>query len=292
MPTQMSMKQHQRGQTLVLSYGVVTQGIQGSLDEVTTEPLIAHDLVLVKFTFNHIKEAETFKLATKIHVKKIASAKSSIIKMNLTYGEFTEQFICPESWSMIPLGSKVRDYHINDSLISNFEAKITVNETKVVPVQKQILFEDEDLIDFHLCAPDGRVGIQKAFLGLHSEAFMMMLKREWKETLEGKIGIEGVTKQTLQDLKQYIYLGTLPDEGLEPLLVIATRYMMDELKVECTAKLVKTITPEKLDDLVEFACLNNLPDLMRAVLFESTDKTIQGLYDLKMNKEEAKPEEN
>ncbi|XP_063357906.1 uncharacterized protein LOC134647485 [Cydia amplana] len=115
------------------------------------------------------------------------------------------------------------------------EIDITVRKefpvTSIPNIDK--FYEDTEFTDFHLHATDGNVPMHKALLAANSDVFKAMLNGEWKEKGEGQINIEGVTVKTLQHLKDYMYLGVLPDEGLESLLVVAARYLMDKLKADC-----------------------------------------------------------
>ncbi|XP_063386254.1 uncharacterized protein LOC134672287 [Cydia fagiglandana] len=174
---------------------------------------------------------------------------------------FQHTLTCSETWSQdLKLLRLTSD---DTALTFNVEVNIRVNKCKSV---LDLIYLDEDFTDFQLSTAEGSVAVHRAILAAHSDVFRRMLSGEWKETNAGCIEIEGVTLETLQSLKQYMYLGTIPEDGLCPLLLIATCYFIDDLKAECTIKLSHSINSENLYDLLEFSYVNNMPDLTFAIL--------------------------
>lgn len=93
------------------------------------------------------------------------------------------------------------------------------------------------------------------------------LPESGKETTEGRIQIEGVSLKTLQDLKEFMYLHTLPDgDGLKSLLLIASYYLIDELKAECISKLALNCKSGNWRELLEFATKNQIFELVSAIM--------------------------
>ncbi|XP_063540220.1 protein roadkill-like [Cydia strobilella] len=168
---------------------------------------------------------------------------------------------CSETWSQdLYLFQKRYD---NTRLTFKVEVNIRVNKRKSV---LDLIYLDEDFTDFQLSTAEGSVSVHRAILAAHSDVFRRMISGEWKETNAGRIKIEGVTLKTLQNLKRYMYLGTMPEDGLCPLLLIATCYFIEDLKAECTIKLSHSLTSENLYDLLEFSYVNNMPELTFAIL--------------------------
>ncbi|XP_063386168.1 uncharacterized protein LOC134672198 [Cydia fagiglandana] len=158
--------------------------------------------------------------------------------------------------------------------IKHFHILIKISVSSSASITGMLkLYEDDEFIDFKLSTGEGSLPVHRAHLAANSNVFKTMLSREWKETSEGRVQIEGVSLQTLKHLKQYMYLGTLPDEGLLPLLLIARYYLMDNLKAECLMKISQTVTPEKLYEILEYSFLNKIPELIFEII-ETTPKSI------------------
>ncbi|XP_047997410.1 uncharacterized protein LOC125235004 [Leguminivora glycinivorella] len=128
------------------------------------------------------------------------------------------------------------------------------------------IYNDADFTDFNLTAPEGSIAVHRVILAAYSDVFRAMLSHEWKETMEGRIEIEGVTLQTLQYLKQYMYLRKLPNDGLKPLLLLASYYLIDDLKADCLSKLVLNYKSGEWSSLLEFAVENKLSELTSAIM--------------------------
>ncbi|XP_063386221.1 uncharacterized protein LOC134672252 [Cydia fagiglandana] len=140
-----------------------------------------------------------------------------------------------------------------------------------------------EFTDFYLSTGEGeeRVAVHKAFLIAHSDVFKAMLRGKWKETDHDEIKIQGVTIETLQQLKDYMYMGSVPEVGLRPLLLVARTYMMEDLEKHCIRKLAEKVTPEELFLLIEFACDNQIPELPFALLQITPDAVVSGAANIK-----------
>ncbi|XP_022814312.1 uncharacterized protein LOC111348060 isoform X1 [Spodoptera litura] len=156
---------------------------------------------------------------------------------------------------------------INENKRQNYTFNVTV-QLEVVPRVNSFasLHDDEELTDFELRGTDGSVHMHRAVLAAASPVLRRMLGGVWRETEEGCAEMPGTTRVTLQDLKNYLYLRTLPDTGVEELLLLSSCYMMPELEKRCVDKLVQNITPEKTLEMIEFAAKNKMTQLMLAVL--------------------------
>ncbi|XP_063366850.1 uncharacterized protein LOC134655329 [Cydia amplana] len=145
------------------------------------------------------------------------------------------------------------------------------------------LYTDTEFTDFYLSTGEGeqKVAVHRAFLIAHSDVFKGMLRGKWKETDQGEIKIRGVTVETLQQLKDYMYMGTVPEVGIRPLLLVARTYMMEDLEKHCIRKLAEKVTPEELFSLIEFACDNQIPELPFALLQLTPDTVVSGATKIK-----------
>ncbi|XP_035434861.1 uncharacterized protein LOC118265783 isoform X2 [Spodoptera frugiperda] len=156
---------------------------------------------------------------------------------------------------------------INESRRQQLAFDITVL-LEVVPRVNSFacLYDDEELTDFEMRGMDGSVHVHRAVLAAASPVLRRMLGGVWRETAEGCADMSSTTRATLQDLKNYLYLRTLPDTGVEELLLLSACYMMPELEKRCVDKLVSNLTPQNTVEMIEFAAKNKMTQLMLAVL--------------------------
>lgn len=128
------------------------------------------------------------------------------------------------------------------------------------------LHGDTELTDFELRGEDGSVRMHRAVLAAASPVLRRMLGGAWREAAEGHVDVVGTSRATLEHLKDYIYLHTLPQTGLEQLLLLSSYYMMPELERRCVDRLVRDVNAENACELIEFAAKNNVKRLLLAVL--------------------------
>uniref|UniRef100_A0A2A4JN09 BTB domain-containing protein n=1 Tax=Heliothis virescens TaxID=7102 RepID=A0A2A4JN09_HELVI len=128
------------------------------------------------------------------------------------------------------------------------------------------LHDDAELTDFELRGEDGSVHVHRAVLAAASPVLRRMLGGAWRETAEGRVDVPGTSRATLQHLKDYVYLHSLPDVGLEQLLLLAAYYMMPDLEQRCVDRLVRCVGAHNACDVIEFAAKHKLTRLLLAVL--------------------------
>lgn len=128
------------------------------------------------------------------------------------------------------------------------------------------LHEDTELTDFELRGEDGSVHMHRAVLAAASPVLRRMLGGEWRETAEGHVEVPGTSTATLQNFKNYVYLHTLPESGLEELLLLSSYYMMPELEQRCVDKLVHNVTALNACDMIEFSAKHKVTRLLLAIL--------------------------
>ncbi|KAJ8717071.1 hypothetical protein PYW08_005470 [Mythimna loreyi] len=128
------------------------------------------------------------------------------------------------------------------------------------------LHGDTELTDFELRGEDGSVRMHRVVLAAASPVLRRMLGGAWREAAEGHVDVTGTSRATLEHLKNYIYLHTLPQTGLEQLLLLSCYYMMPELERRCVSMLVRDMNATNACDLIEFAAKNNVKRLLLAVL--------------------------
>lgn len=137
------------------------------------------------------------------------------------------------------------------------------------------LHDDDELTDFEMRGEDGSVHVHKVILAAASPVLRRMLCGKWRETTEGHVDIPGASRETLQNLKNYVYCHNLPDKGLKQLLLLASYYMMPALEQKCVDKLVKSLTAENAFELLEFASKNKVTQLLLSILESVQNKTIK-----------------
>ncbi|XP_063540456.1 uncharacterized protein LOC134749455 [Cydia strobilella] len=234
-------------------------------------------MVDVKFDYNKRQKPLNCSILALNHEK----AKYGKIKVKVSCQEADEpsysEWICNDQYKLIG-GRLICDVYLNDVYTSLWNINITANK-----VEESFLtnfYNDIDFTDFNLSALDGSVAVHRAYLAAHSDVFRAMLRKEWKEATEGCVQIEGVTRQTLQHLKDYMYLRTLPDKGLEPLLLLASYYLMDDLKEQCVSKLALNCTSKEWSRLLEFAAVNKVSDLISGLMLNPSTAVQKKVEDL------------
>ncbi|XP_026319271.1 uncharacterized protein LOC113229806 [Hyposmocoma kahamanoa] len=137
------------------------------------------------------------------------------------------------------------------------------------------LRSDTSLTDFELRCEQGSVPVHRVVLAISSPVLKTFLEGEnnWLENSWYRFAKTDLS--TLQHLKDYIYMGVLPDDGLENLLLLASCYMMDDLKNECISKILANVTPENALEICEFSIVNKMTKLFLGFLKIVQDGTVK-----------------
>ncbi|XP_063543911.1 uncharacterized protein LOC134752220 [Cydia strobilella] len=214
-----------------------------------------------------LKQHEDDDLEYYICARKSESACASNLKIKIQRAfeeaAHTCHLTCKVHWSQWqPMGYDLS----NDSKrYLHLHCTVSITSKREDGVIKS-LHEDEHYTDFQLSATDGTVAVHKVLLAANSPVFKTMLSGEWKEATEGCLKVKGVTLRTLNHLKDYMYLGVLPNSDVCSLLLVANCYLIDTLKQECIIKIAQSVTPENLHKLLEFSTHNQIPELTYAIL--------------------------
>ncbi|XP_063376637.1 uncharacterized protein LOC134664003 [Cydia fagiglandana] len=221
----------------------------------------------------------------KIAAKIINSANHNTIILKVTCNElnYSKQITCTEQWLEYIVIGKHEVILTQDQFIVSTDVEINVSVINKEPVTFAKLYDDTILTDFQLSTAEGSVAVHKACLAAHSDVFKTMFNGPWKDTSNGHVGL-ALTLSSLQQFKA-VYLGKLPDEkeDLQSLLLLSSLYFMESLKSECISKLMELVKPENLYSLLEFACINNIPDLSFAMLLQVPDNVVHKTYELRKN---------
>ncbi|CAK1584230.1 unnamed protein product [Parnassius mnemosyne] len=195
-------------------------------------------LILVRFFKNCLEDDLTYSIT-------ISSNKLSIA---------AKRFLSDYNYHLIKEDNQERVFDISvvmDTVhVSSFKA----------------LHDDTELTDFELRGEDGSVKVHKAVLAASSDVLRRMLSGYWRETTEGHLDVPGTSTQTLQHLKDYIYLRKLPYTGLEQILLLASYYMIPGLEQKCVNELMNRLTAQDTFDLLEFAVKHKITRLVLAIL--------------------------
>lgn len=213
--------------------------------------------------------------------KKHELAKTSPVKLVVTCAtaNYTEEWICTDDKYWNEMGEISHDSSCRHVNIYHLEIEINVSKKELIYSK---LYNDKETTDFHLCTEEGSVPVHKACLAAHSDVFSTMFNGAWKETANNRIEVAGVTLETLQQLKDYLYLGVLPEGTLLPLLLLANYYFIENLEAECITKLVQTVTPENFYSLLDFAFENRISELTFGILRKTPklNDVVQGAHQL------------
>ncbi|XP_047997089.1 protein roadkill-like [Leguminivora glycinivorella] len=280
MPIIVEIKEQRLGTILKLRCFISTSGTER--EEFTSTEFNVNDLAIVRL---HFKDKLHEPLQCKIRTRAISG---KVIKVKVSCQDTDEAFysewICTNEWKYI--GKKyLCDVALSDVLTNVLSINISASQVEDSPLAK--LYDDVDFTDFNLSAGGGTVPVHKALLAIQSDVFRAMLTREWKEKTEGNIQMEGVTLQTLQHFKDFMYLRTLPGEGLKALLLFASYYLIDNLKAECVSKLALDCKSGEWNDLLNFAVKHQIFELANAIMI------VNPTFVMKDNeKEPVKKQEN
>ncbi|XP_061721029.1 uncharacterized protein LOC133527852 [Cydia pomonella] len=258
MPIKVKIKEQRLGTILKLRCVINSSGT--AWEEFTSTDFNVCDLAIVRLHFRD-------KLRLPLECKILTQAISGKVKVKVSCQDVDEAFysewICMNEWKQI--GKKhYCDVSLDDVLTNMLDINISASQVEDSPLAK--LYGDADFVDFNLCAGGGTVPVHRALLAIQSDVFRAMLTREWTEKTEGNIQMEGVTLQTLQHFKDYMYLQTLPHEGLKALLLFASYYLIDDLKAECISNLALNCKSGEWNGLLEFAVKNQIFELASSVM--------------------------
>lgn len=111
----------------------------------------------------------------------------------------------------------------------------------------------------------GNVAMHRAVLYAHSRMFKKMLRGELKDAKDIRIKIKDACHQTLLDLREYLYLGILPDKDLVLLMEVARDYRFENLLADCVFEMVNVVDSQNLLEYRQYAMDNNIPELVKAL---------------------------
>ncbi|XP_045501629.1 uncharacterized protein LOC123698869 isoform X2 [Colias croceus] len=258
----------QRGNTLQVEIGVNINGSGGTFNFESPKYIISDlcvfQLKLVCF-IEIIINGCLNQYKNLIFIKFVKRREEDNFKYNIKFTSRALEIINKKftsddgNWHLIYYNKKDRSYTIDVSIVMDILPPATATLA-------YFLHKDRDFIDFELRGEDGSVHMHKAVLAASSPVLHRMLGGTWKESTEGLVDVPGTTKTTLEAFKDYLYLHSLPDTGLEHLLLLASYYMMPDLEELCVHKLVDCLRAENACDLLEFAAKHKMTRLLIAIL--------------------------
>lgn len=128
------------------------------------------------------------------------------------------------------------------------------------------LYNDVDMSDFELRVDDGSVRFHRLVLALSSPVLKTMLSGKWKDTTQGHVEVPGVSKNTIQQFKDFIYKSVVPENVSLELLSLASYYMMTELEEICLEKIADSLTSENTWRQLEYCVSHKLTKLLSVIL--------------------------
>ncbi|KAI5640149.1 BTB/POZ domain-containing protein [Phthorimaea operculella] len=145
------------------------------------------------------------------------------------------------------------------------------------------LRDDSNLTDFELNGDDGSVKVHKTILAGLSPFVKTMLDNsgQWAEVTSNSLKVPNATQETLEHLKDYIYLQKMPDSGIEQLAALASYFLMSDLEQRCAAKLLFTLCPENAAQFLDFAVKYKIRMLVLAIM-EAVHKEVIKVNDIDM----------
>ncbi|KAI5640148.1 BTB/POZ domain-containing protein [Phthorimaea operculella] len=191
---------------------------------------------------------------------------------NLTYAiKFSSDTLNVKDRVLLTDDTEWRQMYEGDNIGRNVDVTMTLDVYNSNPGIFESLLNDIESTDFELRGENGSVRVHKAVLANFSPVIKTMLSGQWKEVDSGAVEVSHTTKETLIDLKNYMYLQKLPDTGVEKLAMLAAYYMMSDLKQLCAVKLLSKLSAENATELLDFAMKYKIDKLMLAIL-ESVHK--------------------
>lgn len=123
------------------------------------------------------------------------------------------------------------------------------------------LHNDTSLIDFELHGENGFIPVHRTVLAMSSPMVKAFFENETNCFENRCYKFSKTDISTLQHLKDYIYLGNFPEEGIEKLALVASCCKMKDLENECIEKILQTVTPQNALKISTFAVVNKMTDL-------------------------------
>ena len=135
-------------------------------------------------------------------------------------------------------------------------------------------FKSRDFSDCIIACGSKEFYCHKVILAGRSTVFKAMFLNDLDESISGKVEIEDLDEDAVEEMLNYIYSGTVKKfEGLaDKLLTAADKYDLSELKEECELYLCEKISISNVCDLLIIAYLHSCTSLQSAALqFLSTN---------------------
>jgi speckle-type POZ protein len=120
--------------------------------------------------------------------------------------------------------------------------------------QLEELFEKMPLSDVTFIIRGQKFAAHKNILAMRSPVFAAMFQHPTKEMLSGNVEVEDVDPDVFQELLRYMYTGLTRSTAMEVmatgLLVVADKYLLEELKTRCETHLIRKMSAKNYLDLL------------------------------------------
>lgn len=252
----------QRGNTLEIKFGVTNYNTPFATKTSTDYVISGSAVFTVKVIAAQVNNGHTNVYNNLIFVRFVKSRQDDELTYTIKFssnefGITNKTFISDDGTWHLVFDNKKQQYTFDVSVKMDIMSSASSFAS---------LHGDVELTDFELRGEGGSVHLHRAVLAAASPVLRRMLAGTWRETTEGHVDVPGTSNTTLHHLKDYVYLHTLPDTGLEQLLLLASYYMMPDLEQRCVDKLVNGLTAQNACELLEFAAKHKVTRLLLAIL--------------------------
>ncbi|CAD5210270.1 unnamed protein product [Bursaphelenchus xylophilus] len=195
------------------------------------------------------------------------------------------------SWGLrnIPRAKVINSVRSDDSLHIVCEIQTVPDFNRVPPVvykkespinQSQLMrdfvgrfhdmYETGEGSDFVIECQGREFAVHKFVLMAHSEVLRAMFKHSMEETKNGRMKLLDACPEAVAHMLYYMYSGALPQEfeyeHASPLMQIADKYALDQLKMLCQEKLIQRLNASNVITMLIMADYQNAPLLMDACI--------------------------
>jgi len=142
----------------------------------------------------------------------------------------------------------------------------TMTEKSIANDLGKLLLENaEETMDVILKSGGEDIRVHKSVLVARSPVFKAMFSTEMKEKKENEIDMTDATVIAIKEMKKFMYLGIIAEEfqETEELMKLADKYEIEDLRIECTQILLKSINNNNVFKLGILGEIYNSNELVR-----------------------------
>ncbi len=206
----------------------------------------------------------------------LLSEEGEMLRSSEIFGKLSQSV----STSKIAVGDSLREQLLSDGLKARCELTVYGEMTHTATCTKptydnhlkytlgphmEALRDEEFLTDFVVVVEEKEFKVHRVILAAHSPVFKKMFETEMREQKEGRVVLDDVTPDVIEELLTYMYTGELPNlmELKEELFQAVDKYEITctHLKAACEAALCDSITVYNALDMLILADTHNAEQL-------------------------------